>query len=128
MEKKKFLSTKYNEVNVRKGPGKNHYVTSIFLKKCFPLEITSTFDSWIKIIDIDGDVGWVSKSQLSEKKCGIIIRDTKLYSFPNKKSKKTAILKKDLIINIKKCEEKWCKVKYKNFSGWVEKIVFWGPN
>ncbi|MBH43227.1 MAG: hypothetical protein CMP25_00360 [Rickettsiales bacterium] len=128
LEKKKFLSTKYNEVNVRKGPGKNHYVTSVFIKKCLPLKIISTFDSWVKVSDIEGDVGWISKSQLSEKKCGIIIKETSLHSFPNIKSKKSAILKKNLLIDIKKCEQKWCKIKYKKFSGWIEKGFFWGPN
>jgi len=128
LEKKKFLSTRYNEVNVRKGPGKNHYITSIFLKKCIPLKIITTFDSWVKIIDFDGDIGWISKSQLSEKKCGIIMKDAHLYSFPNIESKKNAILKKDLIIKVKKCKKHWCKIKHKNFSGWVEKNFFWGPS
>tara|TARA_B100000989_G_scaffold298732_1_gene289482 strand:+ start:1065 stop:1520 length:456 start_codon:yes stop_codon:yes gene_type:complete len=127
LEKKKFLSTRYNEVNVRKGPGKNHYVISILLKKCIPLEIISTFDSWVNTIDVEGDVGWISKSQLSEKKCGIIIKDTHLYSFPDIKSKKSAIFRKNLIIKVKKCKKKWCKVKHKDFSGWIEKQFFWGP-
>ena len=33
LEKKKFLSTKYNEVNIRNGPGKNNFIIATLYQK-----------------------------------------------------------------------------------------------
>ena len=45
---KKFFSTKFNEVNVRNGPGKNYYVIGKHLKKGLPVLVTGEFDNWKK--------------------------------------------------------------------------------
>lgn len=126
MEKNIFLSTKYDEVNIRKGPGKNHYVIGIFQKKGIPIKIIDYFDTWVKVEDYEGATGWISKSQLSEKKFGIILKEIKLQQFPKKNSKVLAILKKNVLIKIKRCKKKWCKISVKNFNGWVRVEGFWG--
>ena len=126
MGKNIFLSTKYNEVNIRKGPGKNHYVIGIFQKKGIPLKIIDSFDTWLKVEDYEGETGWVSKSQLSEKKFGIVLKEVKLQQFPKKNSKELALIKKNILIKVKKCKIDWCHVNVENFSGWIEIDKFWG--
>ena len=126
MEKNIFLSTKYDEVNIRKGPGKNHYVIGIFQKKGIPLKIIDSFDTWLKIKDYEGEIGWVSMSQLSEKKFGIILKEVKLQQFPKKNSKELALIKKNMLVKVKKCKNNWCQVNVKDFNGWIEVDKFWG--
>ena len=111
MEKNIFLSTKYDEVNIRKGPGKNHYVIGIFQKKGIPLKIIDSFDTWLKIKDYEGEIGWVSRSQLSEKKFGIILKEVKLQQFPKKNSKELALIKKNILVRVKKCKKPFNKKK-----------------
>ena len=41
-------------------------------------------------------------------------------------SKPIAKIKKGRLLVIKKCENNWCKVKTKNFTGWVNKDSLWG--
>ena len=79
-EKKKIMTTKYNEVNVRNGPGLNHLVIFKILKKGYPLKIISNFENWSKITDVDGIEGWVSNSQLTTKKYVIIISKKSFYT------------------------------------------------
>ena len=66
LKKNKYLSTKYNEVNLRNGPGLNQLVLYKILIKGYPLEITEVYENWYKVIDYKKRVGWVSKTQLSE--------------------------------------------------------------
>tara|TARA_B100000886_G_scaffold233641_1_gene163299 strand:+ start:202 stop:672 length:471 start_codon:yes stop_codon:yes gene_type:complete len=125
--KKKFLTTKYNEVNVRNGPGLNHLVIYKILIKGYPLEIISSFENWSKISDVNGIEGWISNSQLTTKKYVIITSNNEfLFKFPNIKSKKIAKVMKNLVLETKKCNASWCFVKEKEIEGWVRKKAIWG--
>tara|TARA_B100001115_G_C15485601_1_gene229341 strand:- start:35 stop:505 length:471 start_codon:yes stop_codon:yes gene_type:complete len=125
--KKKIMSTKYNEVNVRNGPGLNHLVIYKIFKKGYPLKIISNFENWSKISDVDGIEGWISNSQLTSKKYVIITSNYEfLYKFPNTKSKKIAKVMKNFVLENKKCNLDWCFVKEKEIEGWVRKNGIWG--
>ena len=121
------MTTKYNEVNVRNGPGLNHLVIYKILKKGYPLIIISNFENWSKVSDIDGIMGWVSNSQLTEKKYVIITSNSEyIYKFPNARSKKIAKVMKNFVLENEKCNVEWCFVKEKEIEGWVRKKGIWG--
>ena len=46
LEKKIFFSTKYNEVNLRNGPGTNHLILYKILKKGYPVLVLEEFENW----------------------------------------------------------------------------------
>ena len=121
------MTTKYNEVNVRNGPGLNHLVIYKILIKGYPLKIISNFENWSKISDVNGIMGWISNSQLTTKKYIIITSNNEfLYKFPDIKSKKIAKVMKNLVLENKKCNASWCFVKEKQIEGWVRKKGIWG--
>tara|TARA_B100001564_G_scaffold111474_1_gene92442 strand:+ start:313 stop:732 length:420 start_codon:yes stop_codon:yes gene_type:complete len=126
-ETKKNLTTKFNEVNVRNGPGLNHLKIYKILKKGYPLKVIKEFESWKKVKDFKGVLGWVSNSQLSDKAFGIVIIDEEvIFKFPELKSKKIARIKKNFVIRIKKCSADWCFVEEGEIKGWISKKSFWG--
>ena len=119
--------TKFNEVNIRNGPGKNHFVIGKFLKKGIPLLTLDKYENWHRVTDLEGKEGWVSSSQLQSERYGIITKDQSiLMSFPNKKSKKIAIFKKNVNFKINSCDLSWCNVKHNNLNGWIQKAHIWG--
>ena len=121
------MTTKYSEANVRNGPGLNHLVIYKILKKGYPLKIISNFENCSKVSDVNGIEGWISNSQLTEKKYVIITSKNEfLYKFPNKNSKKIAIALKNFILENKKCHGEWCLVQEKKIQGWVRKQGIWG--
>lgn len=125
-EKKKFLSTKFDEVNLRKGPGLQHFIIAKFLKKGVPVEVIDSFDNWVKIKYLN-KVGWMSKTQLTKKKYGMLnIDEETIYFFPTIKSKKKAIVKKNVIFIVEKCRQSWCKIRIKKNTGWLKKNSIWG--
>ena len=126
-KKKNFYSTKYNEVNIRIGPGINHLKLYKILIKGYPLEIKEEYENWYKVTDYKKRVGWVSKSQLSNISYGILTSDSqKLYKFPNISSKQLAVVKSEYILKVIKCKDEWCKVEDKKVKGWILKKYLWG--
>ena len=123
------MITKYDEVNVRNGPGLNNLILFTILKKGYPLLIVENFEDWFRVEDVEGRKGWISKTQLSSKSSAIVISDSeKIYKFPSITSKVLAIAKKNFVIEIIKCRENWCKVNEKEVKGWLNKDGLWGVN
>ena len=125
----KFLSTKFNEVNVRNGPGLNHLLKYKILVEGYPLRVIDEFENWKKIEDFDGKIGWVSTSQLSIKKSIITLADKiYLYKFPSLNSKRIAIVEKNKVMNFIKEKGEWLLVESNNIKGWIKKDGTWGLN
>lgn len=129
LEKKEFLSTKYNKVNMRIGPGKSYEVSQQFLAVGVPLLVISSFDNWKEIKDFRGSTGWVSKTQLSSKRFGIITqKKVNIKVFPKENSKIKYRLHTNVIFKILRCKKSWCKIGLDNGTGWVLKKNFWGTD
>ena len=126
-KKNKYLTTRYNEVNVRNGPGLNNLVLFKILRKGYPLLVVEKFENWYRIIDFNENKGWVSKTQLSNETYVIMIkRSEKILKFPNHNSKTLALAKMNFILKLEKCRKKWCKVTSDRIKGWVPKKSLWG--
>ena len=126
-KKNKYLTTRYNEVNVRNGPGLNNIILFKILKKGYPLLIIEKFENWFRVVDFDDNKGWISKTQLSNDSYVIIIKKSeKILKFPNHNSKILAFAKMNFILELEKCRKKWCKVKSDKIKGWVPKQSLWG--
>ena len=122
-----FFSTKFNEVNVRNGPGVNHLLIYKILVKGYPLKEISEFNNWKKIQDFSGRVGWISKSQLSRQKYIItVVPDIYLYKFPTNNSKKIAIVKNESLLKVIKDTEGWLLLESDDVKGWLKKSEVWG--
>ncbi len=121
------MTTKYNEVNVRNGPGLNHLKVYKIFRKGYPLKVTKEFENWKKVSDYRRELGWVSNSQLTEKKSVIVtIEEDFIFKFPDEESKKIAVAKKDFILKCERCENAWCLVDEMKIKGWVRKKSVWG--
>ena len=63
------MTTKYNEVNVRNGPGLNHLKVYKIFRKGYPLKVTKEFENWKKVSDYRGRTrAGLKFSKLTEKK------------------------------------------------------------
>ncbi len=125
--KKNILTTKYNEVNIRNGPGLNHLIIYKILIRGYPLEVLEEFKNWKRVVDMNGINGWISNSQLSEKTYVIVVASEEfIYKFPNKRSKKIAKVKRNLILENDKCIKEWCFIKKGEIEGWILSKYLWG--
>ena len=122
-----FLTLRNDKVNLRQGPSFDYPVKIFYKKKFLPVLIQDRSDNFRKIRDHENNSGWIHISQLSKKKAAIVIDDDLiLFNSSTMYSNPVAILKKGRLVQIKKCEKNWCKIKTGEFKGWVKKESLWG--
>ena len=125
----RVVSLKNSLTFMRSGPGTKYPVIFEIKQKGYPLKITAEFNNWRKVITSDKLTGWIHTQLLSSLRTGIILDTILLKKTPSEKSKAKAKLLPKLIVNIIRCDLKWCKieiVKEKTHSGWIKKKSVWG--
>ena len=123
----RFVSLKSNEINLRVGPSENYPINIKYIKKNLPIEIIGEFDVWRKVRDHEGNIGWIKKGLLKGDRyilTGITNNDVKIFNRPN--GNKIGIIKKNNILRLEKCLEKWCYIFHQDIKGWLSKNDIWG--
>lgn len=129
----RFVTIKFNEVNVRVGPDKNFPVTWVFVKAKEPVEIVAEHDQWRKILDIEGEGGWVHSNALSGKRSVIINSKQEIHLFSSSDAGDHQIiahLKPNVRCELLKCQKELCKITCKGadkeITGWASRKYLWG--
>ena len=123
----RFVSLKVNKVNLRRGPSMKHKIDWVYNRKHLPVKIISEFGHWRKVVDFEDYSGWIYKDLLSGARYIIVNKDeTILRNKANFASLGKAILKKNVIGKLIKCEELWCIVSVRNTKGYVLAADIWG--
>ncbi len=123
----RFASLDSSEANLRAGPGKDYPILWVYQRKGLPVEIIQEFDTWRRIRDRDGTVGWVQQNLLSGKRTALII-DTqrKLRAEPGS-GDAVAILQPGVVARVLECrDDDWCRLEVQGYKGWLTRDEFWG--
>tara|TARA_B110000116_G_scaffold223471_1_gene202671 strand:+ start:3237 stop:3803 length:567 start_codon:yes stop_codon:yes gene_type:complete len=123
----RFVTLKSDDVNLRVGSSTNYPLILKYTTKNLPLQVTEEYQYWRKIIDINGNVGWIHKNLLKGERHAIIKESEfliKIYSKPN--GKLIGEIGQFNIVKINICLPYWCKINYKNINGWIVKKKLWG--
>ena len=121
-----FLSLKKNKVNVRYGPSFDSQIKFTYKKKDLPIKQIDKKENWRRIVDSKNNSGWIHWSQLKKINSIIPLEDKILFKKPSNFSKPLALIKKGRVLILKNCDGIWCKVKSKNFKGWIKNNNIWG--
>ena len=121
-----YLILKNNKANVRYGPGFDYPIKFVYKKKNFPVKVIDKKENFRRIIDFKKNNGWIHTSQLKKGKSFILLKNQILFSKPTKYSKPILKISKGRLLLVKKCKKNWCKVKTKNYLGWVITNNIWG--
>lgn len=121
-----FMSTRSQDINVRRGPGKRYPIDWRFVKKGYPLKVIARYDTWRKIRDEDGAEGWVHQNMLSPRRTCLTKQETAIYKRPKKSSKQMGHAHARVLFQLKKIQSPWCYVIHGQHKGWVPCAVLWG--
>ena len=127
----RFVSLKSDVVNMRVGPGHEYPLQWVYVRKNLPLKVISEFDVWRKVVDHEGQTGWVHGQLVSLKRYGVITSfNAKLRAKPDQQASVTAIAEVGVLMEVQYCEGQWCRLGIDNAKGWLERHQFWGvlPN
>ena len=124
----RFVSLKSDEVNLRIGSSTNYPIILKYVTKNMPIEIIDEYERWRKIRDKDGNEGWIRKDLLKGDRFIIIIKSdkSKIYMFSKPNGITIGEIGELNIARIKVCLKKWCKIKFDNNTGWINKKNLWG--
>ncbi|WP_322894078.1 MULTISPECIES: SH3 domain-containing protein [unclassified Yoonia] len=123
----RFVSLNASEANVRRGPSLSHRIDWVFTRRNMPLQLVAEYGQWRRVIDRDGQGGWIHYTLLSGARTVLISDDdTALRSRPDVNGTETAILESGVIARLGKCETEWCQLTAGGYRGWVPKAVIWG--
>ncbi len=123
----RFVSLKANEANVRRGPSLTHRVDWVFTRRDMPLQIVAEYGHWRRVIDRDGQGGWVHYAMLSGVRTVIVDQDMEpLFSRPDSRSQENAVLQAGVVARINKCDVDWCQISTGGYRGWAPKVALWG--
>ena len=124
----RFVSTKTLESNLRIGADISYPILIQYKFKNIPLQITDEYNDWRKIIDFEGNVGWMHKRLLKGNRFAIIAAPYKepvqIYNKPQGKT--VGKIGKRNIVKIIRCLNKWCLVEINQKKGWISKNNLWG--
>ena len=121
-----FLSLKKSKVNVRYGPSFESPIKFVYKKIDLPIKQIDKKENWRRIIDLKNNSGWIHSSQLKPINSIISLNDKILFNKPTIFSKPIAKIKRGRVLLVQSCGIGWCKIKTKEFKGWIEKKNFWG--
>lgn len=122
-----YGSLKFSKINSRGGPGLDFPVVYSYILENMPVRIIGEYDKWFKIMDKDGDIGWVSEHLISKKRTVIVINNEELlYSSSSKESYPTHKIEKNVVAKLIKCKKNRCKIKVGDVKGWINKTSIWG--
>ena len=106
----RMVSLKNSLTYMRSGPGKEFPVKFELKQKGYPLQVVAEFNNWRKVVTFSKISGWIHTQLLSSLRTGLITKTTFLKKIPSSSSNSLAKLLPNLLINVKKCQKKWCKI------------------
>lgn len=124
----RFVSLKSDEVNIRTGPGARYPVLWVYKRVGMPVEVVEEFDTWRKIRDVDGTVGWVHKTMLDGKRNAIIKgKKPQIVRIDHEKTSRPLLkVEPAVIVRLVECTKDWCRIQISGRKGWIEKNILWG--
>lgn len=133
----RYVSLKSDRVNLREGPSKDNRTRWVYQRAGLPVEIVAEFETWRRVRDADGAEGWVLHSLLSGRRTALVAPWSKnkdeifsLRATADENSAVVAQLQPNVIANVQRCANSWCRVGIGKVEGFVRQERLWGvyPN
>mgnify|MGYP002766819735 FL=1 len=126
-----YVSLKYDQVNLRTGPGERFPIDWVYQEKNYPMEVLDSFESWRQVREVDGTIGWISKNMLSHRRYALIRNESPLLTKAEPESEVRAVLQPGVVAQIEECPKgNYCRLKVKygeeTYKGWFLRSDLWG--
>ena len=123
----RYVTLKFDEANLRAGPGREYPVLWQYRKAGRPLLVDAEFGIWRKVIDHDGTAGWMHGSVLSLRRMALVQTNmAKIYADPDEASDVIALAERLALMELQSCPKAWCRVASDDVRGWSKRQVVWG--
>ena len=122
----RYVTLKFDEANLRAGPGREYPVLWQYQKAGLPLLVSAEFGIWRKVLDHDGTAGWMHGSVLSLRRMALVQNNmANIRASPNKTSNSIALAERLALMELQSCPKAWCRVANNDFRGWIKRQAVW---
>ncbi|MBM3523934.1 MAG: hypothetical protein FJX57_13340 [Alphaproteobacteria bacterium] len=122
-----YQSLKSETVHLRVGPGTQHPIDWVLQRRHLPVRVIAEAETWRRIVDSTGTVGWVHQQTLSSRRYAIVTGDTRtLRRAAQADSAGVARLEPGVIGRLFECRDGWCRIEAGGFRGWLPRGELWG--
>lgn len=123
----RFVSLRAAEVNLRTGPGIRYPIDWVYHRRGLPVEVIDEFETWRRIRDHEGTVGWVHQTMLDGQRRvlvtgGLVV----LRRSPDAAGDGVARLEPGVSGRLDGCRKRWCQITVDSFTGWLEYDSLYG--
>lgn len=126
----RYVSTRFNEVNARGGPGEDYALKWKYRASGVPLQVLEETADWRRVCDPDGGLAWVHRRTVASelRVMNRAAADLPLRTHPHEDARTVARLAPRTTAALGVCKDGWCKVKADRVSGWAPQARLWGAN
>jgi SH3-like domain-containing protein len=124
----RYVSLRSDKAFLREGPTYQHRVLFIYKRKDYPLQVLSVYESWRRVRDADGTVGWMSQTNLSDQRTVLVVGQglAMLRSAPYVTSPIVAKVQPGVVGKLRACKPQFCEITAGNEKGWIDRARIWG--
>jgi SH3-like domain-containing protein len=122
----RYVSLRSSKINLRTGPGMNFPIQWIYQRRHMPVEVVAEYDTWRKIRDWQGTVGWVHQSMLDGSRYALITGERILRREAADAAPPAARVMPGVIGELLKCQGSWCRLDVDGYRGWLKRDDFYG--
>lgn len=124
-----YASLRYDEVNMRNGPGKRFMVEWTYHRRSLPVRVTAVHEQWRRIRDYEGTEGWVHQAMLSSQRTVLVMhRRQALRWKPHDDAPVVAYVAPLVVGFLDECDVDWCRLSFDDTQGYMRQNQFWGAD
>lgn len=114
-------SIKSHKVNVRAGPGTNYPILWVYKMRGYPVRATAHFGGWYKIVDVEGEAGWIYQNFFSTRQTAMVSPGAPAHFYASREHlNPRLLLAQEVIVLLKRCTLGFCEVGINGDVGWVK--------
>ena len=123
-----WASIRWEEVNMRVGPGENYPIKWVFKRKGLPLQVVRVVDGWRLVKDPDGEQGWMIARALTPNRAAFVTGEdtTEMREEPNIDARILWRVEPGVSGTLGDCRGDWCQIDVSGRAGWMQKSRLWG--
>lgn len=123
----RYVALRAPEVNMRTGPGLRYPIEWVYAQSGLPVEVIDEFETWRRIRDWEGSIGWVHQNMLTGDRQALVIGKQRLLRRePDEGAVGQALVEAGVIGRLKRCAGGWCEIEVQGHTGWLRDDEIYG--
>jgi len=125
-----WASIASGEAMMRTGPGRNYPGIWLYKRRDLPIRVVQTYPNWRKIVDPDGQQGWMLVTLLSDRRTALVKpggpRDIR--TEPKSTAPVRYRAEAGVVGQIDQCDGNWCRFAIGKRKGFIAQGDVWGTS